>query len=137
MSGVVFDKKSAKRVVAATKRVEATPRGGNATRRDTLPAVQVVFFVLVDALGAATDSLTGAAVARATVYASDPANPSVMAADQSTYTPQELVTSSPSARVEWVANRSLDLAASAGSAGMAIRVNGELLVFWVDCTVGT
>lgn len=135
MSGVVFDKNSAKRVASATKRVEATPRGGMAERRGTLPANQVVFFVLDEALGAATDSLTGAAAARATVYAADPANAPVVAADQSTYTPQELITSSP-ARTEWVVNRSLDLTAVADAAGMAIRVNGELLVFWVDCTAG-
>ena len=86
MSGVVFDKKSAQRVAAATKRVEATPRGGNAARRDTLPATQIVFFVLNEELQAATNSLTAAAAARATIYTSDPANPPVMATDQSTYT---------------------------------------------------
>lgn len=133
MAGVAFDKKSAQRIGAATKRVEAMPRGGNATRRDGSPLPQVVFFILDDVLGAATDSLTGAATARAKVYAGDPSNPPVMAADQSTYTPQGLITSSP-ARVEWVVNRSLDMAAQANTAGMAIRVNGELLVFWVDCT---
>ena len=87
-------------------------------------------------MDAATDSLTGAAVAQATVYASDPANSPVMAADRSTYTPQHLITSTP-ARVEWVVNRSLDFTASSGAAGMAIWINGELLVFWVDCTSGT
>lgn len=136
MSGVQFDKKSAQRVASATKRVEAMPRGGAATRRGAGSSGQVVFFILVDALGAATNSLTDAAAARATVYASDPDNAPAMAADQSTYTPQELITSTPDARVEWVVNRSLDLAAVAGTAGMAIRVNGELLVFWVDCTAG-
>lgn len=133
--GVQFDKKSAQRVAAATKRVESSPRGGTADRRGNTPSTQVVCFVLDEPLGAATDSLTGAATARATVYTSDPANPPVMAADQSTYAPQELVTSSP-ARTEWVVNRSLDLAAIASAMGMAIRVNGELLVFWVDCTAG-
>lgn len=133
--GVQFDKKSAQRVAAATKRVESTPRGGTAGRRGSNPLAQVVFFVLNETLDAATDSLTDAAVARATVYASDPANPPAMADDQSTYAPQELITSTP-ARTEWVVNRSLDLAAGDGAAGMAIRVNGELLVFWVDCTAG-
>lgn len=133
--GVQFDRKSAQRVAAATQRVEATPRGGTTDRRGDTPSTQVVFFVLDETLDAATDSLTDAAVARATVYSSDPTNPPVMATDQSTYTPQELVTSSP-ARTEWVVNRSLDLAASADAMGMAIRVNGELLVFWVDCTAG-
>lgn len=133
--GVQFDKKSAERVARATKRVEATPRGGTADRRGNTPSTQVVYFILDESLDAATDSLTDAAVARATVYVSDPANPPAMAADQSTYMPQELVTSTP-ARTEWVVNRSLDLAAEAGAAGMAIRVNGELLVFWVDCTAG-
>jgi hypothetical protein len=95
-----------------------------------------VFFVLNEDMDAATDSLTDAAAARATVYASDPASPPVMATDRSTYTPQGLTTSTP-ARVEWVVNRSLDFSASAGAAGMAIWINGELLVFWVDCTSGT
>lgn len=136
MSGVVFDKKAAQRVAAATKRVEAMPRGGNAARRDTLPAMQVVYFILDEDMDVATDSLTGATAAQATVYTGDPANPPVMADDRSTYTPQELLTSTPD-RVEWVVNRSLDMDAVANTAGMAIRVNGELLVFWVDCTAGT
>jgi hypothetical protein len=136
MSGVVFDRKSAERVASATKRVEAMPRSVRDVRRDTLGGAQVVFFVLNEPLGAATDSLTGADAARATVYVSDPANAPVMAADRSTYTPQDLITSSPTARVEWVVNRSLDMTGSTGAAGMAIRVNGELLVFWVDCTSG-
>lgn len=136
MSGVVFDRKSAERVAAATRRVESTPRAVHDARRDTSGGSQVVFFVLDEPLGAATNSLTGAAAAQATVYASDPTNAAVMAADRSTYTPQELITSSPTARMEWVVNRSLDMTGSTGAAGMAIRVNGELLVFWVDCTSG-
>jgi hypothetical protein len=136
MSGVQFDKKSAQRVASATKRVEAMPRGGAATRRGAGSSGQVVFFILVDALDAATNSLTDAAAARATVYASDPDNAPVMAADQSTYTPQELITSAPDARVEWVINRSIDMSGEPNAAGLAIRVNGELIVFWVDCTAG-
>ena len=134
--GVQFDRKSAERIAAATRRVEQTPRGGNIDRRGSHDSLRPVFFVLNEDLDAATDSLTGAFAARANVYASDPANPPVMAADRSTYTPQELTTSTP-ARVEWVVNRSLDFVASAGAAGMAIWINGELLVFWVDCTSGT
>ena len=53
-----------------------------------------------------------------------------------TYTAQNLKTSAPDARVEFVVNRSLDMDAVTDTAGMAIRVNGELLVFWVDCTAG-
>ena len=136
MSGVQFDKKSAQRVASATKRVEAMPRGGAATRRGAGSSGQVVYFILNETLDVASDSLTGASAARATVYSSDPENPPVMAADQSTYTPQELITSEPDARVEWVVNRSLDMDAVTDTAGMAIRVNGELLVFWVDCTAG-
>lgn len=134
--GVQFDKRSAARIAAATRRVEQTPKGGNAERRGSQASVRPVFFVLNEDMDAATDSLTGAAVAQATVYASDPANPPVMASDRSTYTPQHLITSTP-ARVEWVVNRSLDFTASSGAAGMAIWINGELLVFWVDCTSGT
>ena len=136
MSGVQFDKKSAQRVASATKRVETMPRGGNATRRDSGSSGQVVYFILNETLDVASDSLTGASAARATVYSSDPDNAPAMAADQSTYTPQELITSAPDARVEWVVNRSLDMDAVTDTAGMAIRVNGELLVFWVDCTAG-
>ena len=139
MSGVQFDKKSAQRVASATKRVETMPRGGAATRRDSGSSGQVVFFVLDDVLGAATDSLTDAASARATVYAGDTETPPVIVDDGTgllTYTAQNLKTSAPDARVEFVVNRSLDLAAVAGTAGMAIRINGELLVFWVDCTAG-
>ena len=134
--GVQFDRKSAERIAAATRRVEQTPKGGNVQRRGSHDGLRPVFFVLNEDMDAATDSLTGAFAAQATVYASDPANPPVMAADRSTYTPQDLTTSSP-ARVEWVVNRSLDFTASAGAAGMAIWINGELLVFWVDCTSGT
>jgi len=97
--------------------------------------MQVVFFILDEALDAATSSLTGAVTAQATVYAGDPANPPVMAADRSTYAAQDLITSTP-ARTEWVTNRSLDMAGVSGAAGLAIRVNGELLIFWVDCTAG-
>lgn len=136
MSGVQFDKKSAQRVASATKRVEAMPRGGAATRRGAGSSGQVVYFILNETLDVASDSLTGASAARATVYSSDPDNAPAMAADQSTYTPQELITSEPDARVEWVVNRSLDMDAVTDTAGMAIRVNGELLVFWVDCTAG-
>lgn len=136
MSGVQFDKKSAQRVASATKRVEAMPRGGAATRRGAGSSGQVVYFILNETLDVASDSLTGASAARATVYSSDPDNAPAMAADQSTYTPQELITSAPDARVEWVVNRSLDMDAVTDTAGMAIRVNGELLVFWVDCTAG-
>lgn len=136
MSGVQFDKKSAQRVASATKRVEAMPRGGAATRRDSGSSGQVVYFILNETLDVASDSLTGASAARATVYSSDPDNAPAMAADQSTYTPQELKTSAPDARVEWVVNRSRDMDAVTDTAGMAIRVNGELLVFWVDCTAG-
>ena len=136
MSGVQFDKKSAQRVAIATKRVEAMPRGGAATRRGAGSSGQVVYFILNETLDVASDSLTGASAARATVYSSDPDNAPAMAADQSTYTPQELITSEPDARVEWVVNRSLDMDAVTDTAGMAIRVNGELLVFWVDCTAG-
>ena len=102
--GVQFDRKSAERIAAATRRVEQTPRGGNIDRRGSHDSLRPVFFVLNEDLDAATDSLTGAFAARANVYASDPANPPVMAADRSTYTPQELTTSTP-ARVEWVVNR--------------------------------
>lgn len=136
MSGVQFDKKSAQRVASATKRIEAMPRGGAATRRGAGSSGQVVYFILNETLDVASDSLTGASAARATVYSSDPDNAPAMAADQSTYTPQELITSEPDARVEWVVNRSLDMDAVTDTAGMAIRVNGELLVFWVDCTAG-
>jgi hypothetical protein len=135
MSGVKFSKKSAERVAAVTKRVEAMPRGEHQIRRGNITGTLVAYFILNDPLAAATDSLTGAAVAQATFYASDPDNPAVMAAGQTTYTPQELATSSP-ARVEWVVNRSLDLAANADAGGMAVFVNGEWLVFWVDCTAG-
>jgi hypothetical protein len=135
VSGVQFDKKSAKRIAEATKRVESTPRGGDGARRGRNNSPQVVFFVLDEALEAATDSLTGAASARATVYTSDPADPPVVAGDLTTYAPQGLTTSTP-ARTEWVVNRSLDMTGDANAAGMAIRVNGELLVFWVDCTAG-
>ena len=134
--GVQFDRKSAARIAAATRRVEQTPKGGNAERRGSQTSLRPVFFVLNEDMDSATDSLTDAAAVRATVYASDPASPPVMATDRSTYTPQGLTTSTP-ARVEWVVNRSLDFSASAGAAGMAIWINGELLVFWVDCTSGT
>jgi hypothetical protein len=134
--GVQFDRNSAARIAAATRRVEQTPKGGNAERRGSQTSLRPVIFVLNEDMDAATDSLTDAAAARATVYASDPASPPVMATDRSTYTPQGLTTSTP-ARVEWVVNRSLDFSASAGAAGMAIWINGELLVFWVDCTSGT
>ena len=134
--GVQFDRNSAARIAAATRRVEQTPKGGNAERRGSQTSLRPVFFVLNEDMDAATDSLTDAAAASATVYASDPASPPVMATDRSTYTPQGLTTSTP-ARVEWVVNRSLDFSASAGAAGMAIWINGELLVFWVDCTSGT
>ena len=135
MSGVTFDKKSAKRIAAATRRVEGTSRGSSPDRRDSSAGMQVVFFILDEALDAATSSLTGAVTAQATVYAGDPANPPVMAADRSTYAAQDLITSTP-ARTEWVTNRSLDMAGVSGAAGLAIRVNGELLIFWVDCTAG-
>ena len=137
--GVQFDKRSAQRVASATKRVETMPRGGAATRRDSGSSGQVVYFILNETLDVASDSLTGAAVARATVYASDPENPPVIVDDGSgllTYTAQNLKTSAPDARVEFVVNRSLDMDAVTDTAGMAIRVNGELLVFWVDCTAG-
>jgi hypothetical protein len=133
MSGVQFDRRSARRIATATKRVEAMPRGGNADRRGTLPSTQVLFFVLQDSLDVATDPLTGATAAKATVYAGDPANPPNAAADGSTYTPQELVTSD-TPRTEWVVNRSRDFSADTGAIGVAVRVNGELLVFWVDCS---
>ena len=134
--GVQFDRRSAERIGHATKRVERMPRGGNADRRGSNNGVRVGFFVLNEAMAAATDSLTGAVAVRATFYAGDPANPPVMGAAQATYSPQELITSA-TPRVEWVVNRSLDLAANEDAAGMAVRVNGEWLVFWVDCTAGT
>ena len=135
MSGVKFTLEAAKRVAAATKRVEAMPRGGSSDRRSNYSPLSVSFFVLNEALAVATDSLTGASAAQATFYTSDPGNPPVMASDLSTYTPQELITSD-TPRVEWVVNRSLDISGDSNAAGMAVMVNGEWLVFWVDCTAG-
>jgi hypothetical protein len=135
MSGVKLSREAAKRMAAATKRVEALPHGNVRDRRSNHSPGSIAMFRLDEALLAATDARTGAAVARATFYSSDPDSPPVMAADRSTYTPQTLRTST-TPRVEWVVNRSLDFTADAKAMGMAIMVNGEWLIFWIDCTAG-
>jgi len=139
MMGVNFEKGSAERIARTVREHEATPKGPHRERSDLPPNIAgFAQFRLDESLSAATDSLTGAASALATRLYSDPNVTAQYVVPgggaPAVYTPQELQLAPSSLESIYVVSRSLQATAPAGTYGIAIFVDNEWLVVWLDCS---
>lgn len=114
-----FDESGFRRVQAAVRRIEGTPRRGS-HRRPQLGVFDGAIIAdaeLTASLAAATNSKTGAATAAAKFLVPDPDNPGDLE-DGDTFT---------------ITNRSLDATGLAGDYCIVAMIGTEWRLIWIDC----
>jgi hypothetical protein len=137
---VQFDRSSAERIARTVREHELTPKGPLPERRPLPPNVTTFAqFQLDENLEAATNSLTGAKVAKAWRLWPDYENTAAWDNATETYTPQHMLKfddeTDPDISLSiYVVNRSLQASAAKGTYGIAIFTDNEWLVVWLDCS---